>query len=66
MRVIVNGSDHDLPDGATLAALLAALELEGQRVAFEVNGMIVPRSARDAHALRDGDRVEVVTAIGGG
>ena len=66
MRVTVNDQPRDLPDGATLAALLDALALSGQRVAFEVNGTIVPRSQRDAHPLRDGDRVEVVTAIGGG
>jgi sulfur carrier protein len=66
MRITVNGQPRELPDGATLAALLAALGLAGQRVAFEVNGAIVPRSARDAHPLRDGDKVEVVTAIGGG
>ena len=66
MRITVNGRTEDLPEGATLGVLLAALELAGQRVALEVNGEIVPRSRRDGHALREGDRVEVVTAIGGG
>jgi sulfur carrier protein len=66
MRVTVNGQPHDLPEGATLAALVTALDLTGQRIAFEVNGAIVPRSQRDAHPLQPGDRVEVVTAIGGG
>jgi sulfur carrier protein len=66
MRITVNDQPRDLPEGATLAALLDALALGGQRVAFEVNGTIVPRSQREAHALHDGDRVEVVTAIGGG
>ena len=66
MRLTVNGDLIELPAPATLATLAARLELGGQRVAFEVNGTIVPRSQRDAHALRDGDKVEVVTAIGGG
>jgi sulfur carrier protein len=66
MRVTLNGQPRELPDGATLAVLQSALELAGQRVAFEVNGAIVPRSQRDQHELRDGDKVEVVTAIGGG
>jgi sulfur carrier protein len=66
MHVTVNGTDHQLPAGATLAVLLVALDLVGRRVAFEVNGEIVPRSQRDAHPLREGDKVEVVTAIGGG
>jgi sulfur carrier protein len=66
MRITVNDQPRDLPEGATLAALLEALALGGQRVALEVNGTIVPRSQRDSHALREGDRIEVVTAIGGG
>ena len=66
MRLIVNGEPLELPASATLAALVAQLDLAGQRVAFEVNGTIVPRSQRDAHPLRDGDKVEVVSAIGGG
>lgn len=66
MRITINGETRELPEGATLAALLEQLDLAGRRVAFEVNGAIVPRSARDAHRLADGDRVEVVTAIGGG
>lgn len=66
MRITVNDQPRDLPEGATLATLLEALALGGQRVALEVNGTIVPRSQRGSHALRDGDRVEVVTAIGGG
>ena len=66
MRLTVNGDQIELPAPATLAELAARLELGGQRVAFEVNGTIVPRSQRDAHALRDGDKVEVVSAIGGG
>jgi len=66
MHLIVNGQAMELPASATLAELIARLELAGQRVALEVNGTIVPRSQRDAHPLRDGDKVEVVTAIGGG
>lgn len=66
MQLIVNGRTMEMPPSATLAELVARLELAGQRVAFEVNGTIVPRSQRDVHPLRDGDKVEVVTAIGGG
>ena len=66
MHLIVNGHAMELPASATLAELVARLELAGQRVALEVNGTIVPRSQRDAHPLHDGDKVEVVTAIGGG
>lgn len=66
MKLLVNGETMELPAQATLAEVVARLDLTGQRVALEVNGTIVPRSTRDSHALRDGDKVEVVTAIGGG
>ena len=66
MRITVNGENHELSDRARAAELITALGLEGQRIALEVNGEIVPRSARDAHSLHDGDRIEIVHAIGGG
>ena len=46
--------------------LLAENGLVERRVAVEVNGSIVPRSAHPQHALREGDRVEIVHALGGG
>ncbi|MBM7062379.1 sulfur carrier protein ThiS [Pseudomonas sp. UL073] len=66
MRIQVNGEPFELPDGGNLADLLARLELTGKRVAVELNLDIVPRSQHGATALREGDRVEVVHAIGGG
>ncbi len=66
MDVIVNGEPRDFAAGETLASLVAALELESQRIAIEVNEEIVPRSRYASLRLKAGDRVEVVTAIGGG
>ena len=66
MRIQLNGEALDLPDGATVADLLARLDLAGKRVAVELNLDIVPRSQHGETTLRDGDRVEVVHAIGGG
>ncbi len=66
MRILVNGKPRDAADGLTVAALLADLALQGKRLAVEVNEDIVPRSRHPAHALREGDRVEIVHAIGGG
>ena len=57
---------HDLPDGLTVADLLVRLDLAGKRVAVELNLDIVPRSQHASTRLQDGDRVEVVHAIGGG
>lgn len=66
MHIQLNGESFELPDGETVAALLARLDLGGRRVAVELNLDIVPRSQHDATALREGDQVEVVHAIGGG
>lgn len=66
MRIQLNGESFELPDGQTVADLLARLELTGRRVAVELNLDIVPRSLHAATALTEGDRVEVVHAIGGG
>ncbi|MEE4305426.1 sulfur carrier protein ThiS [Pseudomonas alliivorans] len=66
MHIQLNGESFELPDGATVAALLTRLELTGRRVAVEVNLDIVPRSQHETTALSEGDQVEVVHAIGGG
>ncbi|MBA3562681.1 MAG: sulfur carrier protein ThiS [Gammaproteobacteria bacterium] len=66
MEIIVNGETCALPADATAAHLIDVLELRGKRVAMEVNGEIVPRSGSSDHCLREGDRVEIVRAVGGG
>jgi sulfur carrier protein len=67
MRLQLNGEPLALPqDRLTIAGLLTLQGLAERRVAVEVNGEIVPRSRHAEHALHDGDRVEVVHALGGG
>ena len=66
MDILLNGQTRTLATGATIANLLEAEGLAGRRVAVEVNGEIVPRGVHATHALAEGDRVEVVHALGGG
>ena len=66
MRVFVNGEEREVPDAVTVTGLLTAIEVTAERVAVEVNREIVPRSLHAEHALREGDRVEIVTMVGGG
>lgn len=66
MNIRLNGDHYPLDEGATVAALIDALALKGRRIAVEVNEEVIPRSRHAAHRLREGDRVEVVQAIGGG
>lgn len=66
MILTVNGNRRELADGETVAELLAALNLAGKLVAVEVNLQVVPRARHGEHRLADGDRVEIVTLVGGG
>jgi sulfur carrier protein len=66
MRVRLNGESRDIGDGITIADLVGQLGLGRRRIAVEVNRDIVPRDAYTAHALREGDEVEIVQFIGGG
>lgn len=65
LRVMLNGESRELPAVTTIADLLVLLEVGG-RYAVEINGEIAPRSTHAEHLLANGDRVEVVAAIGGG
>ena len=66
VQVTVNDEPRTLPDGATVADLVAALELGPRRIAVEVNRDIVPRADYAAHRLLDGDAVEIIHFVGGG
>jgi len=64
--VTVNGTAHRLEQPLSCQQLLERLSLAGKRVALERNGEIVPRSRLGAEVLADGDKVEIVVAVGGG
>lgn len=66
MNITVNGQATELAQGDSIAALIDRLLLGGRRLAVEINGELVPRSAHLSTVLQDGDRVEIVHAIGGG
>ena len=66
MNIILNGEQREIPDASTAAGLVELLELAERRIAMEVNLEIVPRSDYANYMLQEGDRVEVVHAIGGG
>jgi sulfur carrier protein len=66
MEILLNGTFIPVASGCTVARLLAESALGDRKVAVEVNGAIVPRSAHPSHTLREGDRVEIVHALGGG
>ena len=68
MSALVNGAPRSVDAGTTVADLIAELghDPAGRGVAAAVNGEVVPRSAWPSTGVSDGDRVEILTAIGGG
>lgn len=66
MQIELNGCAKHVDADTTVASLIEQLGLAGRRVAVEVNREIVPKSAHTAHRLQEGDRVELVHALGGG
>ena len=66
IEIVINGAARRFESSLTVAALLEAEGLAGKRVAVERNGEIVPKSTHAAVTLTDGDRLEIVVAVGGG
>lgn len=66
MQIFLNGQTLDLTDSISLYQLLEQQGYAQRRVAVEVNRSIVPKSRHSEHMLVDGDKVEIVHALGGG
>ena len=66
MQIQINGESQTLDDSINITELLDRLDMQGRRIAVERNGEIVPRAEHATTRLVDGDRLEIVHAIGGG
>lgn len=66
MTIWVNAEPRDVPEGMTLAELLAVLQVPATGVAVEVNAQVVRRALHPKHRLAPQDKVEIVTFVGGG
>lgn len=66
MQIFVNGEPRELPANTTLASLLAELEVPARGTAVEINLEVVPRKDHAERTLHDGDRLEIVSFVGGG
>ncbi|OIP19284.1 MAG: thiamine biosynthesis protein ThiS [Betaproteobacteria bacterium CG2_30_59_46] len=66
MQLTVNGVPHSFEQNPNLSQLLETLNLTGKRLAVERNSEIVPRSQFGDTLLADGDKLEIVVAVGGG
>lgn len=65
MKVLLNGSSYSLKDNCSLDSLIKNLELDG-KYAIEINQNIIPRSQYSTKQVSNGDKIEIVQAIGGG
>jgi thiamine biosynthesis protein ThiS len=66
ITVSINGEPRQFPQTISVAQLIEEMGLTGKRIALERNGEIVPRSTFAAQQIADGDRMEIVVAVGGG
>jgi sulfur carrier protein len=66
IQVTVNGATQRFDAPLAVTELVQRLSLAGRKIAVERNGEIVPRSAHGATLVADGDRLEIVVAVGGG
>ena len=66
IALTINGERRSFDDPLTVAQLIEQLRLAGKRIALERNGEIVPRGRFAEQTLLDGDRLEIVVAVGGG
>jgi sulfur carrier protein len=66
LDLVINGQPRVVSEGTTVAALISELGLAGKPVAVERNREVVPRALHASTVLATGDRLEVVTFVGGG
>ena len=66
LRLQINGAPREFACRLTIEGLVSELGVAGKRIAIERNGEIVPRSQYGVVQLADGDKLEVVVAVGGG
>ena len=66
MKITLNGEETEIVGALTVETLVRARGLEHAACATEVNRRLVRKDERDAATLKDGDRVEIVTLVGGG
>lgn len=66
MKVSINGEQHEIPDGLSVAELLAHLQTPERGIAVAKNDRVVRRSTFEAERIGEGDRIEIIKAVAGG
>ena len=67
MKISINGKIQSFnKEVLTFETLIKEINLEGRRFAIERNGEIIPKSQFNKYTLNDGDKLEIIGAVGGG
>lgn len=66
MNITLSGQSKTLQNSDTVGTLIIELGYENKRIAVELNGDIVPKSQHASTAIKEGDTIEIVVAVGGG
>jgi thiamine biosynthesis protein ThiS len=66
MQLVINGQEKELQASTTISQMLEELDITGPHIAVALNFQVVPRSNYDQTRLNEGDKVEIVHAVGGG
>jgi sulfur carrier protein len=66
VKATINGEPHELPEGLTVAELLARVQAPQRGIAVAKNDRVVRRSAFEQERVQEGDRIEIIRAVAGG
>jgi sulfur carrier protein len=66
VEILVNSKKISLPEDSNIEDLIVHLGYQNQRIAIEINELIIPKSNHSSFPLKDLDKVEVINAVGGG
>lgn len=66
MKITLNGEARTLKEALTIEGLVYELGLEGEKIAVECNLALVPRAVWETHAIKAGDKIEIINFVGGG
>ena len=66
MNILLNNEPEILYEGSTVKTLIEKCNIKNKYYAVEINKKIIPKSDHEKHVIKDGDRIEIITAIGGG
>ena len=66
ITISINGAAHHFDSNISVTALIEHMQIGNKRIAIERNGEIVPRGQFNTQLLADGDKLEIVVAVGGG